>query len=68
MTRERNRAARAAAAFAAEGPVGAARLVTYGFQPVHSRWTWQTRLPELWLRAYEGRRLREPFVGEKKES
>ncbi len=28
-----------------------ADLVPYGFEPVRSRWTWQPRLTELWLRS-----------------
>lgn len=32
-----------------DGP-GISDLVTYGFEPVRSRWTWQPRLAELWLK------------------
>jgi len=45
---------------------GSAELVVNGFHPVRSRWTWQPRLPELWLRENEGRQFREMMV-EKKE-
>jgi hypothetical protein len=46
------------------GPVG---LEIAGFQPVRSRWTWQPRLPELWLREQEERRFREMTEGPEKE-
>jgi|GEM_PF-2527103 len=46
---------------------GAAGLETGGFLPVRSRWTWQPRLPELWLREQEGRRFREMTEAPEKE-
>ena len=46
-------------------PAGAA--VTAGFQPVANRWTWQPRLPELWLRVEEGLRFRELIEQQKRE-
>jgi hypothetical protein len=58
----------AVTAFPAVGPAGAASLIIDGFQPVRSRWTWQPRLPELWLREHEGRQFREMIVGQPDKS
>ena len=55
------------AMFEADGPTGAAGLVVDGFQPVWSRWTWQPRLPELWMRENEGRHFREMISEQKKD-
>lgn len=68
MTDERIQAAGAMAVFVEDGPGGSSRLVTDGFRPVRSRWTWQPRLPELWLREQAGRLSRGVFTQEKKGS
>jgi len=52
--------------FEEDGPAGAAGLAIDGFHPVRSRWTWQPRLPELWLHEHEGRQFRE-LVGKRKK-
>jgi len=59
MTGRRSRTPAAAAVFEATAPAGATGLAIDGFNPVRSRWTWQPRLPELWLREHEGRQFRE---------
>ncbi len=67
MMAEGIRTAGATVVFVEDGPGGSSRLVTDGFQPVRSRWTWQSRLPELWLRAHAGRLSREVLAGGRKE-
>lgn len=56
------------AAFGEDGPAGAAGPAIAGFQPVASRWTWQPRLPELWLRVQEGLHFRMVIEQQKKEA
>ncbi len=65
MTRT-SRTAGAVAVLKEDGRPGA-DLVTDGFQPVRSRWTWQPLLPELWLREQEGHYLRLMSKNGKKE-
>jgi hypothetical protein len=59
MTRGRVRSPAAVAVFGKDGLAGAAGLAIDGFCPVRSRWTWQPRLPELWLREQERLHFRE---------
>jgi hypothetical protein len=49
------------------GAATAAGPAVVGFQPARSRWTWQPRLPELWLREHEGRRFREMILEQMKK-
>jgi hypothetical protein len=66
MTRGRVGSPATVAVFGEDGPAGAAGLVIDGFRPVRSRWTWQSRLPELWLREQAGRQFRE-MIGKQKK-
>ncbi len=59
----------AVAVFGEHGPLDNITMPVIGtFQPIRSRWTWQPRLPELWLRELEGRLSREMFAVRRKES
>lgn len=69
MTGGRTQTPTTAAAFEAAGPAGDMAVLAIGaFHPVRSRWTWQPRLPELWLREQEGHRLSMMIAGRKKEA
>ena len=52
--------------FEEDGSSGAAGLVIGAFKPLRSRWTWQPRLPELWLHEHERSRFREMTGKQKK--
>ena len=68
MMRGRGSAPSMAVTTGREGPTGILAVpVIGGFQPVRSRWTWQLRLPELWLSEQERLRLRETISGLKKK-
>ena len=50
------------------GPLDNMTMPVIGtFQPVRSRWTWQPRLPELWLRVQEGHHFRMMIEQQKEE-
>ena len=68
MTGGRAGSAAVVAVFAEQGPPSHMTMPVIGtFQPVRSRWTWQPRLPELWLRVQEGHHFRMMIEQQKEE-